>query len=156
LIALLQRVSEASVLVDGESIGSIAAGIMVLIGVERGDSAREAERLADRVLGYRVFPDEAGRMNRSLEQTRGGLLAVPQFTLAADTRSGTRAGFSTAAEPVEGARLFECFVSAARSRNLQVATGRFGAHMQVKLINDGPVTFWLEARNPEIAAANPR
>jgi D-tyrosyl-tRNA(Tyr) deacylase len=153
LIALIQRVVQARVLVEGSAIGSIAGGILALIGVERGDTPREAEKLAARVLAYRIFPDEGGRMNRSLEQTRGGLLAVPQFTLAADTRSGTRAGFSRAAEPVEGERLFEHFVRAAQASKLDVATGRFGAHMQVELTNDGPVTFWLEARNPGPGAA---
>ena len=155
MIALIQRASEAAVVVDGQVIGSIAAGILALVGVQRGDTAREAERLAARVLAYRVFPDEAGRMNRSLEQTRGAVLAVPQFTLAADTRTGTRAGFSTAADSSDGAHLFELFVKALRSSALHVRTGRFGAHMQVKLINDGPVTFWLEARNPEVAPAVP-
>jgi D-tyrosyl-tRNA(Tyr) deacylase len=148
LIALIQRVGSARVLVEGQVLGAIAGGILALVGVERGDTAHEAEKLAARVLGYRIFPDEEGRMNRSLEQTRGGLLAVPQFTLAADTRSGTRAGFSRAAGPAEGERLFGHFVRAACTSGLAVATGRFGAHMQVELTNDGPVTFWLEARNP--------
>jgi D-tyrosyl-tRNA(Tyr) deacylase len=156
VIALVQRVSEARVSVDGNTVGEIGPGVLALVGVERGDGEAEAQRLAERVLGYRIFADAAGKMNLSLQDTGGALLAVPQFTLAADTRSGTRAGFSTAADPEAGVRLFEHFVSVARSRDLQVATGRFGAHMQVKLINDGPVTFWLEARNPEIAAANPR
>lgn len=146
MIALIQRVSEASVSVDGEPVAVIAAGILALVGVQRNDSAAEAERLAERVFGYRIFPDEAGRMNRSLAQTGGQLLAVPQFTLAADTRSGTRAGFSSAAAPEQGALLFDAFVAAALKLG-PVNTGRFGANMQVRLANEGPVTFWLETQN---------
>jgi len=146
LIGLLQRVTGASVRVDGRESGRIDAGLLVLVGVQRGDTGREAERLLERLVTYRVFPDAEGRMNLSLEDTRGGLLLVPQFTLAADTRKGTRAGFSLAAHPDEGARLFGQLVAAARKRVADVQTGEFGAHMQVALTNDGPVTFWLEVR----------
>jgi D-tyrosyl-tRNA(Tyr) deacylase len=145
LIALIQRVAEARVLVGGETAGRIDRGVLALVGVERGDGEREAQRLGERVLGYRIFPDAEGRMNRSLADIGGGLLLVPQFTLAADTKSGTRAGFSTAAAPEEGRRLFERFVQICRDRHPAVATGRFGADMQVSLVNDGPVTFWLQA-----------
>jgi D-tyrosyl-tRNA(Tyr) deacylase len=148
LIALIQRVAEAQVRVGGESVGRIGRGVLALIGVERGDGEREAERLAARVLGYRIFPDAEGRMNRSLADIGGGLLLVPQFTLAADTRSGTRAGFSTAAAPEEGRRLYERFVQLCAEKHPQVAGGRFGADMQVSLVNDGPVTFWLQAAPP--------
>lgn len=144
MIALVQRVAEARVAADGEPLGAIGRGVLALIGVERGDSEREAVRLAERVLGYRMFADGAGRMNRSLADIAGGLLAVPQFTLAADTRSGARPGFSTAAAPEGGRRLFEVFVRACRERHADVAAGRFGADMQVSLVNDGPVTFWLQ------------
>jgi D-tyrosyl-tRNA(Tyr) deacylase len=144
VIALVQRVAEARVAVGGETLGAIGRGVLALVGVERGDTAQAAARLAERVLGYRIFPDDAGRMNRSLEDIGGGLLAVPQFTLAADTRSGTRPGFSTAAAPEDGRRLFEAFVQACRARHREVAQGRFGADMQVSLVNDGPVTFWLQ------------
>ena len=145
MIALIQRVAEAQVRVGGETVGRIGRGVLALLGVERGDGEREAERLAERVLGYRIFPDAEGRMNHSLADIGGGLLVVPQFTLAADTRSGTRAGFSTAAAPEEGRRLYERFVDLCRARHAAVATGRFGADMQVSLVNDGPVTFWLQA-----------
>jgi D-tyrosyl-tRNA(Tyr) deacylase len=145
LIALIQRVAEAQVRIGGQSAGRIGRGVLALLGVERGDGEREAQRLAERVLGYRVFADEEGRMNRSLADIGGGLLVVPQFTLAADTRSGTRAGFSGAAAPEEGRRLYERFVEICRARHPEVATGRFGADMQVSLVNDGPVTFWLQA-----------
>jgi D-tyrosyl-tRNA(Tyr) deacylase len=144
LIALVQRVAEARVAAGGETLGAIGRGVLALVGVERGDAEREAERLAERVLGYRIFPDAEGRMNLSLTDTAGGLLVVPQFTLAADTRSGARPGFSTAAAPEEGRRLFELFVQACRERHAEVASGRFGADMQVSLVNDGPVTFWLQ------------
>jgi D-tyrosyl-tRNA(Tyr) deacylase len=118
--------------------------VLALVGVERADAEREAERLAERILGYRIFADAEGRMNRSLADIAGGLLVVPQFTLAADTRSGTRPGFSTAAPPAQGRQLFERFVQACRERHAEVASGRFGADMQVSLVNDGPVTFWLQ------------
>lgn len=146
MIGLLQRVTHASVDVEGQRMASIGHGLLVMVGVQRGDSERELERLLERLLGYRVFPDEQGRMNRDIRQAAGGLLLVPQFTLAADTRSGTRPGFSTAAEPDEGRRLFELMVERARARHHPVAAGRFGADMQVALVNDGPVTFSLEVR----------
>jgi len=145
MIGLLQRVTRASVTVEGEVVGEIGRGILVLVGVQKGDDERRADRLLERLLGYRVFPDESGRMNRSLRDIGGGLLLVPQFTLAADTRKGTRAGFSTAAPPEEGRRLFEHLLVQARARYPDVASGRFGADMQVALVNDGPVTFWLES-----------
>ena len=129
--------------VAGETIGEIGRGILALVGVERGDGEPEAARLAEKVLGYRIFPDAAGKMNLSVLDIKGELLAVPQFTLAADTNSGTRAGFSTAAPPEDGERLFDRFVFALRGKNPGTKTGRFGAHMQVSLVNDGPVTFWL-------------
>ena len=145
MIALIQRVTEARVEVAGQAVGAIGRGILALVGVERGDGEAQAERLAERVLGYRVFPDAEGKMNLSLLDIQGELLAVPQFTLAADTRSGTRAGFSTAAAPGEGERLFQCFVDYSRARIPGTKTGRFGADMNVSLVNDGPVTFWLQA-----------
>jgi D-tyrosyl-tRNA(Tyr) deacylase len=144
MIGLLQRVGRAAVDIDGQRVGEIGHGLLVLVGVERGDGAPEADRLLDRLLGYRVFADEHGRMNRSLREVAGGLLLVPQFTLAADTRSGTRPGFSTAAAPDVGQRLFDHLVARARTLHPNVATGRFGADMQVSLVNDGPVTFWLQ------------
>ncbi|WP_456377412.1 D-aminoacyl-tRNA deacylase [Thiolapillus sp.] len=144
MIGLLQRVSEAAVCVDGEIIGQIGTGLMVLVGVQKGDNEQRAERLLQRLLGYRVFPDERGRMNRSLVDISGGLLLVPQFTLPADTRKGTRPGFSTAAPPEQGSRLFHYFLYQAQQQYPDVASGRFGADMQVSLVNDGPVTFWLE------------
>jgi D-tyrosyl-tRNA(Tyr) deacylase len=145
MIGLLQRVSEAKVEVDDRLVGSIGPGLLVLVGVERGDAESNAERLMDRLLTYRVFPDEVGKMNRSLRDVAGGLLLVSQFTLAADTKSGTRPGFSPAAPPNEGQRLFDHLVHYARTQHGTVATGEFGAHMRVSLINDGPVTFWLHA-----------
>jgi D-aminoacyl-tRNA deacylase len=144
LIALIQRVAEARVAVGGETVSAIGNGILALVGVERGDGEAEAARLAERVLGYRIFADDAGKMNLSLKDVQGSLVAVPQFTLAADTRSGARPSFSSAASPEEGERLFELFVTKARSLCPHVVTGRFGAHMQVSLVNDGPVTFWLQ------------
>ncbi len=144
MIALIQRVTEAWVVVDGVPIGSIGEGILALVGVQKGDTEERATRLLERVLGYRIFPDDQGRMNRSLAQTGGGLLLVPQFTLAADTRSGTRPGFSTAAPPDAGAQLFDFFVRRASESHPAVETGRFGADMKVHLVNDGPVTFWIE------------
>jgi D-tyrosyl-tRNA(Tyr) deacylase len=143
VIALIQRVAEASVAVGDETVGAIGAGVLALVGVERGDSEAEAARLAERVLGYRIFPDAAGKMNLSLRDIRGQLLAVPQFTLAADTDSGARPSFSGAASPDEGQRLFLKFVEQAGGVLSRVAAGRFGAHMKVSLVNDGPVTFWL-------------
>jgi D-tyrosyl-tRNA(Tyr) deacylase len=145
MIALIQRVTEASVKVNAEVVGSIGRGLLALIAVQPGDDESVAERLLERMLGYRVFDDGEGRMNRSLIDTSGELLLVSQFTLAADTRKGMRAGFSTAADPATGERLFEYLVARARETSTRVATGRFGAHMQVSLVNDGPVTFWLES-----------
>jgi D-tyrosyl-tRNA(Tyr) deacylase len=146
VIGLLQRVSEASVWIDGECVGAIGAGLLVLVGVQPHDSEAGAERLLERLLTYRVFADDAGRMNRALRDTGGGLLLVPQFTLAADTRSGTRAGFSTAAPPAHAHALFVHLADRARIAHGDVACGRFGADMKVALVNDGPVTFWIEAR----------
>jgi D-tyrosyl-tRNA(Tyr) deacylase len=143
VIALIQRVAEASVSVEGEVLGRIGPGLVALIGVERADGEAEAARLAERVVGYRVFADGAGKMNLSLADVKGGLLAVPQFTLVADTDQGMRPSFSSGADPARGERLFGCFVEEARRRHPDVATGRFGAHMKVSLVNDGPVTFWL-------------
>jgi D-tyrosyl-tRNA(Tyr) deacylase len=145
MIALLQRVSEASVSVDGDTIGKISRGLMVLVAVHRDDSDKDIVRLADRILGYRVFPDDDGRMNLSLADIHGELLLVPQFTLAADTRKGTRASFTKAAEPAKGQAYFERLLEMCRQRLDIVETGRFGADMQVQLINSGPVTFWLES-----------
>ncbi len=144
MIGLLQRVSEARVDVDGRTIGAIGPGLMVLVCAERGDSVAEAERLLERLLDYRVFADSAGRMNLSLRDVEGGLLLVPQFTLAADTGKGTRPSFTPAAPPDLGRRLFEHIVARARSAHPPVAAGEFGAMMQVSLINDGPVTLWLQ------------
>ena len=145
MIGLLQRVTQARVEVAGETLGAIGTGLLVLVAVQPDDTAARAERLLERLLGYRVFPDAQGRMNLSLRDCNGGLLLVPQFTLAADTRKGTRAGFSTAAPPELGEHLFGHLVECAQRAHPMVATGRFGADMQVSLVNDGPVTFWLEA-----------
>ncbi|HEX9626001.1 MAG TPA: D-aminoacyl-tRNA deacylase [Acidiferrobacterales bacterium] len=145
MIGLLQRVSRAQVVVAGREVGAIDAGLLVLVGVERGDGPARAERLLDRLLGYRVFADAGGRMNLSVTDTGGGLLLVPQFTLAADTGKGMRPSFTPAAAPEEGRRLFEHLVARARARHARVAAGEFGADMQVGLVNDGPVTFWIEA-----------
>jgi D-tyrosyl-tRNA(Tyr) deacylase len=144
MIGLLQRVTSASVSVDEHVVGRIGRGLLVLIGVQRGDSEAQADRLLERLLTYRVFGDDAGRMNRSLQDVGGELLLVSQFTLAADTSNGTRPGFSPAAEPAEGRRLFDYITQKARQRHRVVQTGEFGADMQVSLVNDGPVTFWLE------------
>ncbi len=144
MIGLLQRVTEARVEVAHETVGAIGPGLLVLVGVQQGDDARRAERLLERLLGYRVFPDARGRMNLSLTDLGGGLLLVPQFTLAADTRKGTRASFTAAAPPEESRRLFDLLLTSARARHTQVEAGRFGADMRVSLVNDGPVTFWLE------------
>jgi D-tyrosyl-tRNA(Tyr) deacylase len=144
MIGLLQRVTTAQVEVEQVVIGKIGPGLMVLVCAERGDSTQEADALLNKLLGYRVFADAAGKMNRSVTDVGGGLLLVPQFTLAADTKSGTRPSFTPAAAPADGRRLFDYFVQAARQRHAQVATGQFGADMQVSLTNDGPVTFWLQ------------
>lgn len=145
MIALLQRVTSASVCVDDEVIGRIDRGLLVLTAVHRDDQDKDITRLADRILGYRVFPDDEGRMNKSLVDIQGGLLLVPQFTLAADTKKGMRASFTRAADPDMGERYFERLVGCCRERLDTIETGRFGANMQVSLVNDGPVTFWLES-----------
>ena len=145
MIGLLQRVTEASIAVDGEIVGKIGPGLLVLVAVHRDDTERDISRLAERILGYRVFSDDAGRMNRSLLDEEGGLLLVPQFTLAAHTKKGTRASFTRAAAPETGRAYFERLVEICRASLPKVATGRFGANMQVSLVNDGPVTFWLES-----------
>ena len=146
MIGLLQRVSEARVDVEGRAVGEIGPGLLVLVGIEKGDGVAQADRLLERLLGYRVFPDEAGRMNRSLAETGGGLLLVSQFTLAADTDKGTRPSFSSAMPPDEARRLFDYLVAQARTRHPTVATGEYGAHMVVSLVNDGPVTFSLRVK----------
>lgn len=144
MLALIQRVAKADVQVDGEVVGAIGPGLLALVGVEPGDTPAQIERLAQRLLSYRVFADEQGRMNRSLADTGGGLLLVSQFTLAADTRSGNRPGFSTAAPPEEAERAFNELVAICRQKHAPgVEIGRFGAHMVVSLVNDGPVTFLL-------------
>jgi D-tyrosyl-tRNA(Tyr) deacylase len=157
MIALLQRVSEASVLVNENSsntnpgrevTGTIGAGILALVAVEKGDTEAQADRLLQRILAYRIFEDDSGRMNLNLMQTGGQLLLVPQFTLAANTNSGNRPSFTPAAEPAEGRRLFDYLLEAARSELGVVPSGRFGAYMQVSLINDGPVTFNLRVPPP--------
>jgi D-tyrosyl-tRNA(Tyr) deacylase len=145
MIALIQRVLEARVEIAGDTVGSIERGILALVGVQPADDEAAALRLLDRLLKYRIFADEADKMNLSLQQISGGLLLVPQFTLAADTRHGLRPGFSTAAPPDQGRRLFTLLVDAARARHAPVASGVFGANMQVSLTNDGPVTLWLES-----------
>ena len=150
MIGLLQRVTRAEVVVAGETIGSIGEGLMVLVGVERGDGEPQAVRLADRLLGYRVFPDSDQKMNLSVTDIGGGLLLVPQFTLPADTKKGMRPSLSRAAPPEEGKRLFAVLVDYARSRHPRVECGRFGAHMAVTLTNNGPVTFTLR-----VAPENP-
>ncbi len=149
MIALIQRVSRADVRVNGEIVGAIERGILALIGVRKGDDRVSADRLLERLLAYRIFPDTHGRMNVSLRDIpAGGLLLVPQFTLAADTHKGTRAGFSTAAPPELARELFEYLLGQARGSQVLVQSGIFGADMQVALVNDGPVTFWLETPAP--------
>ncbi len=146
MLTLIQRVTSASVQIDGQTVGAIAHGLLALVGIEPGDGTPHVARMTERLLGYRVFADQAGRMNRSLADTGGGLLLVSQFTLAADTRSGMRPGFSTAAVPVEAERIFNLLLEKCRQTHPQgVETGRFGAHMVVSLVNDGPVTFLLKA-----------
>jgi D-tyrosyl-tRNA(Tyr) deacylase len=144
MIALIQRVSEASVIVNGNMVGEISGGILALIGVERGDAEKQADRLLQRLLAYRIFPDAAKRMNLDLRQAGGRLLLVPQFTLAADTNSGNRPSFSAAAPAAEGERLFRHLAAEAERELKEVQTGIFGADMKVRLVNDGPVTFWLQ------------
>jgi D-tyrosyl-tRNA(Tyr) deacylase len=144
MIALLQRVLNAHVETGGERIAEIGPGLLVMLGVCKDDGEVQAERLLERLLGYRIFPDTVGKMNLNLSRAGGGLLLVPQFTLAADTRSGMRPSFTPAADVDTGRRLFEYFVQRAQELHQPVACGRFGADMQVGLVNDGPVTFWLE------------
>ena len=161
MIALLQRVTSASVRVGDQTVGEIGTGLLVFVGIKPDDADPDAHRILERLLKYRIFGDVAGKMNLSLQQIGGGLLLgivpvldvlldgglllVPQFTLAADTRHGLRPGFSTAAPPEHGRRLFDVLLQAARAQHPQVASGQFGANMQVSLVNDGPVTFWLES-----------
>ena len=149
MIALIQRVTHASVVVDGETIGAIDTGILALIGVEKTDTEAEAERLLERILGYRIFADADDKMNLSLSDVNGGLLLVPQFTLAASTSKGMRPSFSSAAEPAEGQRLFDYLQQQARRQHEPVVAGHFGADMKVSLTNDGPVTFWLQVPSPK-------
>lgn len=144
MIALLQRVSEAGVVVDGETVGVIGRGLLVLVGVESADNESVADRLLERLLNYRVFGDADGKMNLSVRDVGGGVLLVPQFTLAADTRKGLRPSFSSAAPPEQGRQLFDYLLGRARAVHAPVAQGRFGADMKVTLTNDGPVTFWLQ------------
>lgn len=146
MIALIQRVSEACVDVGEETVGRIGPGLLALVAIERGDGEAQVQRMLERILGYRVFGDDQGRMNRSLRDTGGGLLLVSQFTLAADTSSGMRAGFSGAASPEEGEKWFSRLVELSRAAHPTVETGRFRTHMKVQLVNDGPVTFHLQVR----------
>ena len=148
MIALVQRVAEAKVSVGGDSVGAIGRGILALIGVERGDTQAEADRLSQKIISFRMFEDDAGKMNRSVADIGGEILAVPQFTLAADTNSGTRASFSAAAAPPDAERLFSQLINFLKEKRVAVATGRFGADMKVSLVNDGPVTFWLQVSPP--------
>lgn len=145
MIGLLQRVSSASVTVDNRQVSSIGPGILVLVGVEKEDNSNNIKRMADRLLGYRVFPDASGKMNLSVSDTSGGVLLVPQFTLAADTRKGTRASFTSAADPAIATVHFDSLFAEIASRHPDTGVGIFGADMQVALVNDGPVTFWLTA-----------
>ena len=145
MIGLIQRGTDVRVIVDDQVVGEIGHGLLALIGIERDDVERNAQRLVERLLGYRVFQDKDDRMNRSLSDVGGGLLLVPQFTLAADTSKGTRPGFSTAAPPTDAQRLFDYLERLARAAHPVVASGRFGAEMRVSLVNHGPVTFWLNA-----------
>lgn len=151
MIGLLQRVSEARVTVEGETIGAIGRGLMVLVAVERGDGPAQATRLAERLVSYRVFEDTAGKMNLDVRESNGGLLLVPQFTLAADTGKGNRPGFSAAADPALGRELFDGLVREVSRLCPRVATGRFGANMAVSLVNQGPVTFWLRVAPADTA-----
>ena len=146
MIGLLQRVSHAEVAVDGKTIGQIGRGLMVLVAVHRDDTEKDVARLAERLLGYRVFPDDEGRMNRSVRDISGGLLLVPQFTLTADTKKGTRASFTKGAAPDKASAYFDKLVATCRQQLDVVETGVFGADMQVSLTNDGPVTFWLDTK----------
>ena len=146
MIGLIQRVKKASVEVDDAVVGDIKQGLLVLVGVEKGDTEADADRLCERLFNYRVFSDAEDKMNLSLKDIDGELLLVSQFTLAADTQKGARPSFSSAATPEEGRRLFDLLVEKARAKSEKVATGQFGADMQVSLVNDGPVTFWLQTR----------
>jgi D-tyrosyl-tRNA(Tyr) deacylase len=148
MIGLLQRVLNANVVVDGECVGSIQQGLLVLVGVERNDGEAQADRLLERLLAYRVFADPEGKMNCSVRDIRGDLLLVPQFTLPANTDKGNRPSFTPAAPPAQGEALFNYFVERAKANHWSVQTGVFGADMQVGLVNDGPVTFWLQVKNP--------
>lgn len=146
MIALIQRVLSAHVDVDGETLGTIGTGLLALVAVQPGDGETQTRRMLQRLLGYRVFADTAGRMNRSLSDTGGGLLLISQFTLAADTQSGMRPSFTSAAAPEQAREWFERLLLLARNEHPRVETGRFGAHMVVSLVNDGPVTFWLDSK----------
>ena len=146
MIALIQRVSRASVEVNGKPVGQVGKGVLALIGVERDDNEKQADRLVEKILGYRIFPDGDDRMNLSVLQIQGDLLLVPQFTLAADTQKGMRPSFTSAAQPEEGRRMFDYLLTRARAAYSRVEAGQFGADMQVELLNDGPVTFWLQSR----------
>ena len=150
MIALLQRVTRASVSIEGAEVASIGLGLLVLVGVEKGDKGDQADRLLERILAYRIFPDSEGKMNLDLKAVQGGLLLVPQFTLAADTKKGNRPSFAAAAPPQEGERLFRHLAQRAAGQHAPVGLGVFGADMQVSLVNDGPVTFWLQVP-PEAA-----
>ena len=145
MLGLVQRVKKASVEVDGQTVGAIEKGILLLLGIEKNDSEKSADKLLDKLLAYRIFSDEQGKMNRSVQQVNGGILVVSQFTLAADTRKGLRPSFSSAAPPQLAQQLYDYFVTCLRERHTDVATGIFAADMQVSLINDGPVTFMLQA-----------
>ncbi|MCW8901642.1 MAG: D-aminoacyl-tRNA deacylase [Gammaproteobacteria bacterium] len=146
MIALIQRVSEAKVIVNNKNIGEIQQGVLAFIGVEKNDSEAEVTRLVDKVLSYRIFADSDDKMNLSVEDIKGGLLLVPQFTLAADTQKGCRPSFSSAAAPETGKRLFDEFVKQAKNKYQFIETGQFGADMKISLLNDGPVTFWLQVK----------
>lgn len=144
MIALIQRALSASVTVAGENIGEIGPGLLILLGVEKGDTHDSAKKLVDKVLGYRIFSDENGKMNLNVQQAGGSVLVVSQFTLAADTKKGMRPSFSGGAEPVEAEKLYEFFAACCREKGIATQTGQFAADMQVALVNDGPVTFWLQ------------
>lgn len=146
MIALIQRVAEAKVVVNNKNIGEIQQGILAFIGIEKNDHDETVSRLVDKVLSYRIFADEEDKMNLSVQDIKGGLLLVPQFTLAADTQKGCRPSFSSAAPPEEGERLFNEFVKQAKNKYQQIETGQFGADMKISLLNDGPVTFWLQVK----------
>ncbi|MEM7019177.1 MAG: D-aminoacyl-tRNA deacylase [Pseudomonadota bacterium] len=146
MIGLLQRVSQASVVVDNETIASIQQGLLILVGVEKNDTEAQADRLLERLLGYRVFSDQDGKMNLSLQDVKGGLILVSQFTLPANTQKGMRPSFTSAADPETGERLFNYLLGQARLKYPDVGSGQFGAHMQLHLVNDGPVTFWLQVK----------